>query len=260
MKGNLVFWILLGFIVFSWEALIFNPSRILFWFFICVVSSILLAFFVTKSHRFSWRKIVLNGFGILFFSTGVFWWMLWLDFAFLKFVFPIIIGLAFAYVIFLALKYRGQDFPKSVKLALFSGGTFFWSSISFGLVITIGWSLWESLLVFLIPFSVFAGIAIKDSFSKDNNQEESQDIKFFDYSGIIYFLLLLLAAEIFSCLIWLPFTEVTLAFLLTIMLLFFYDLSKYIVNPKLISRKIIAEKVIIYFVFIVLVVLSTPWF
>ena len=71
--------------------------------------------------------------------------------------------------------------------------------------------------------------------------------------------MLLLGAEVFSVLVWLPFTEVTLGLLLTIIMLAAYDLLKYLTKPELIVRRIIVKKLVVYVFFLVLVLASTPW-
>ncbi|MBI4134484.1 MAG: hypothetical protein HY471_00025 [Candidatus Sungbacteria bacterium] len=230
MASLLTFWLPLALVLFSWEAVLLNPGRIGLWFGVCLIAAAVIA----------WRACsgVLDRLSVLLFLAGVFWWGLWIDFATIKFALPVFIAAAFAYVL---------SSPSRTHLALFLGGVFFWSSIAFGLVTVLGRGLWESLIVFLAVYGVFVRAATVHSRSGAA----------FPFS--LYVVLLLVAAEVFSVLVWLPFTEVTLGLIATAALLFFYDVAKYIADPALIRRKIVIKKVLVYAAFVVLVLASTPW-
>lgn len=238
MASFFTFWLPAAAVLFSWEAVLINPGRISLWFGLCLVAAGVIAWQLATS--------LVDRLSILLLLAGVFWWGLWLDFSLAKFALPVVIAVLLVYVGLFSRVQEGSARPYA-WLAVFLGGTFFWSSIAFGMVTVLGRSLWESLLVFLAAFCIFARSATIRSRSGA------------ELPVLFYFLLILLAAEIFSVLVWLPFTEITLGLLATVALLFFYDMAKYMAHATLIRRRIIVKKIILYVVFIILVLFSTPW-
>jgi hypothetical protein len=237
------YWVVLISLLASWEMVLLQPERILYWFYICLVSCGLLSWMLIK-ERTTWKHILVDRLSFVIFCTGVFWWMLWLDFSLIKFAVPVIVWAALVYLL------RGIQstmHTSKLSLALFFSGVFFWGTISYGLLTVIGWPLWQTLVVFLLSFGLLAA-GVVHNISDDSNKQIRA-----------WLLLLLLGVEFFSVVAWLPFTEVTLSLILTICVLFVYDLEKYYINPEFIRKNIITKKVILYTLFLAIILISTPW-
>ncbi|MAG29220.1 hypothetical protein CL632_03725 [bacterium] len=240
----IVFWIGLVGVLVSWEMLLLQPARILYWLIICLAASSILSLYVSREQD-KWQNSLIDRLALVLFSIGVFWWILWLDFAIIKFAIVIGIWGVLAYVLEKAK--RIGIVPNKMRLTLFFGGTFFWSTISYGLLIVIGWHLWQALIIFAISFGLFSwfGLQVYEKSIYDKLRA--------------WLLLFLLGVEFFSVIAWLPFTEVTLALVLTVNLLFSYDLIKYYLFPEFVRKKIIIKKILVYVFFLSLVLISTPW-
>jgi hypothetical protein len=244
MLKTVIFWMAIFGILVIWELVLILPEFIIVWLGFCIVLSAFTSWQLGQQDE-PLKQILLDRFSFVLFNVGVLFWLLWLDFAFLKFFIAIIIWMAMSYAFFRAV-YK-ERITQTMRLLIFFGGTFLWSTISYGLLTVIGWQLWQTLIVFSISFSVllWTGLMV---------------LKTSIYNTMrVWLLLLLIGVEFFSVVAWLPFTEVTLAIILSLFLLFSFDLSKYLVNPELIRRKIILRKILVYMLFLGVVLLSTPW-
>lgn len=232
------FWLPLFAVLVSWELGLWRPA----WFWLALVlalaASLVLTFFL-KPKLVSWRAFLPDSLAFTVFVISVFWWLFWLDLAWLKYLLPLAFWLVMIYAFCEIQGRKERDLPPPWRLALFLGGIFFTGSICFGLLTVLGWPLWSALFIFLAALAVFSWSAMAR------------------LEGFL--LLLLLGAEVFSVIVWLPFTEATLGLILTIIMLGVYDLLKYLTNPELIVRRIIIKKIVVYVFFLVLVLASTPW-
>lgn len=244
MLSFLGFWASLAGLLVSWELVLYSPARVFYWFGLCLVCSSFLVFLLTKNDP-GWKKGLIDRLSFVLFCVGAFWWFLWLDLNVIKYIIPFVI---WGSIVYFARDSRNMGIiSKNEKLAIFFGGVFFWSAISFGLSTVLGWKLWQVLLIFLVSFAVLCWPAMRSV-----SENSLKKIK-------AYLLLILLAVEMFAVIAWLPFTEATLALILTIFVLFIYDLEKYYLNPELINRRIITRKIVIYLLFFCLALISTPW-
>ena len=243
----LSFWLLSMALLVSWEALLIQPIRLFYWLAICLISSAVLGWLATKSDE---NTIHANIDRLVFvvFSLGVFWWLLWIDYEYLKFAFPVIVWVILLYSTKDLWKSKSEVLNSKTRLVLFFGGIFFWSAISFGLISVVGWQIWHAIGLFMVSFAILSYSVIENITISSNQHIQS------------WLLLLLISAEVFSVIVWLPFTESTLALILTIISLFTYDLLKYFINPELIRKKIILKKIIVYVVFLIFILVSTPWY
>jgi len=241
-----IFWFSLALLLVSWEMAILEPSRLLAWFGLTLAGSAISALHIGMRDKGFTRSFIDRGSFVLL-NVAIFWWLLWLDLAIVKFAFPVFLAFYIFYIL-RGVKNDGYGlFSEKNALIVFLGGTFFWSTISFGLITVMGWQLWHALLIFLAGFLIFSIVAIK-KLAEDLREQMRALV-----------LLLLIAAEAFSVLVWLPSAEITLALELTIIVLFTYDLLKYFIDPELIRKKIIAKKILVYLAFFAIALLSTSW-
>lgn len=244
MVAYALFWTFFSCILLSWELVLVYPAQIFYLIFLCILASTALSWFLVKDEEKT-KSSILNQISFIFLCLGIFFWLLWLDFIFVKFAVPFVLWIAIFYII------RGSDktgiMRKITKLGIFLGGTFFWSSISYGLLTVLGWQLWQVFLIFLFSFIFISWPAVKTLEPDSLNYIKA------------WILLVLLGAELFAVIAWLPFTELTLALILTLFVMFVYDLEKYFIDPLLIRRRIIIKKALIYLIFLCLVLISTPW-
>ncbi|MBI2050372.1 MAG: hypothetical protein HYT31_01025 [Parcubacteria group bacterium] len=244
MLKSLIFWLGILGVLASWELALADPGRVLYWLLLCLASSSIV------SVRFSddtspFRGIMADRIAVVLFVVGAFWWFLWLDFAYIKYAVPFLVWLGLMYA---SARLRSEQSQLvTVRLALFFGGTFFWSVTSFGLLSVIGWEVWETLSVFGVSFGVFSYTGVRTLQPPPGSVFSA------------WLVLLLLGLELFSVVAWLPFTEVTLALVLTVLVLFCYDFIKYYLFPERIRKMIIIKKLAIYAFFILIVLVSTPW-
>lgn len=232
------FWLPLFAILASWELALWQPSWFWYSLILAILASLTLGFFLNP-RAVSWKRHWPDLLAFTTFIVCVFWWLFWLDLVFIKYALPVAFWLVMAYAFVDIQQQALRNFPPHWRLALFLGGTFFSSSVCFGLLTVLGWPLWSALLIFLGALAVFSWSALVH------------------LEGFL--LLMLLGAEIFSVIVWLPFTEATLGLILTIIMLGVYDLLKYLANPELIVRRIIIKKIAVYTFFLVLVLASTSW-
>ena len=224
---------------------LYAPSSVFYWFGLCLLASIGVSAFLTKNSET--RKIrLIDALSFILLCVGVFWWVLWIDFAIIKYAIPLIIWAVFAHL--------GTDsfkmgvLSRKERLGLFFGGTFFWASVCFGLLTVLGWSIWVCALIFLACFSLFSYGACQ--ILSDNKIKNTS----------AYLLVLFLAAEFFIVIAWLPFADATLALIFVVCILFVYDFAKYYVSPELIRKRIVTKKFAVYFLFLILALFSTPWY
>lgn len=238
MLAIIKFWLPLSAILVSWELGLWQPAW--FWYALALaIASSLVLVFSLNPQPIAWCYSLPGRLAFMVFVICVFWWFFWLDLAWLKYFLPIVFWLVMVYAFLEIQSQRERSLPPHWRLALFLGGTFFSGSVCFGLLTVLGWPLWSALLIFLAVLAVFSWSAMVS------------------LEGFL--LLLLLGAEIFSVIVWLPFTEATLGLILTIIMLGAYDLLKYLTKPELIVRRIIIKKVAVYIFFLALVLASTPW-
>ena len=240
-----IFWLSAVALLASWELSLWLPNYLRYWLLLNLGASFWLARFFTRPEL---GRGAARGDQLAFvvFNVSFFYWLLWLDFAWAKYALPWLLGLVLFYLLGGFLQNRPER-RLPLRLVFFLGGTFFCASAAFGLLTVLGLPLWLALLLFL---AAFAGL--------------SWPVIFY-WSGpppallAGYLAMLLLAAETFSVLIWLPFTEVTLGLMLVIVVLAVYDLLKYFIAPALFVRRLVVKKIIIYGVFLMLILASTPW-
>ena len=247
MLQTVLFWFSLCILLVSWELVLIEPSFVLYWFGACLVAAALCALHVSAGAR-NWRSALVDRFAYVVFLAGIFWWLLWIDFSFFKYAIALLVWLAVAYFARAAKRHGSDLFGHSGSLAVYVGGTFFWATTAFGLVTVLGWSIWKALVIFTVAFALLSWTAAYRLADSALPQVRA------------WLVLVLIAVETFSLIVWLPFTEITLALMLTIVAAFAYDILKYLVDPSLIRRKIAAKKALVYFVFLALVLLSTPWY
>ncbi|OJI07327.1 hypothetical protein BK004_01175 [bacterium CG10_46_32] len=240
----LVFWVSLLGILISWELVLLDPSNILYWLFLCLVASGIASLRLSGGDGGFW-SVLIDRISVVLFSIGVFWWLLWIDFEYIKFVVAALVWCVLVYG--MRREKPHEHMSVTLRLILFFGGTFVWTVTSFGLFTVIGWKLIETLGVFIVSFSVFAYSGVH---TIARNQK-----------GLLtaYLVLMLLGIEFFSVVSWLPFTEATLALILTVLVLGSFDLIKYYIYPERIRKKIIIKKLLVYAFFLVVVLVSTSW-
>jgi len=243
----LSFWVLSLLLLVSWESLLIQPIRLFYWLGICLLSSAVLGWLATKYDENIIRANI-DRLVFVVFSLGTFWWLLWIDYEFLKYAFPILVWIILIYSIRDLWNSKSEIIDSKTRLVLFFGGIFFWSTISFGLIGVVGWQIWHALGLFLISFAILSYSVIENI-----TISSKQHIQ-------LWFMLLLISAEVFSIIVWLPFTESSLALIFTIISLFSYDMLKYFVNPELIRKKIITKKILVYIIFLIFVLISTSWY
>lgn len=246
ITSKAVFWLALLATLASWELLLWRPSQLWYWLVLNLAASAALSNFLAAGELPN-KPPLGDRLALIIFNASVFYWLLWLDFGLVKYFIPWLLWLVLLYLLVAGSRQNRSSALLTVRLVFFLGGTFFSASIAFGLVTVLGWPLWLVLLIFLAAFAALAGSGI------------------FYWAGpprhllIAYLALTLLAAEALAVLSWLPFTEVTLGLVLTIIILASYDLLKYFVQPELIVRRIIVKKIAVYGFFLVLVLVSTAW-
>lgn len=242
-----VFWLALGVELASWELLIWRPHALWYALALNLGASFGLSYFLSFKD---WPAKIRLGdrLGLMVFNASIFYWLLWLDFGLIKYFLPLIMALMLAYLLraegAAARRVGGLE---SLRLVIFLGGMFFSASIAFGLVTVLGWPLWLVVLIFTGAFSLLAWPAI---FYWPLGGERL----LFGYLAMG-----LLAAESLAVLLWLPFTEMTLGLMLTIIVLASYDLLKYFIQPELIIRRVIVKKILVYVFFLTLVMTSATW-
>lgn len=229
----------------GWELVLLRPAEIWYWLILVITGSIILSFSVDRHLPLNRAWADRASFVVL--SLSVFWWLLWLDFKYFNYAAPAVFCFLLAYFLRKTRRRELETLSPTLRLALFLGGTFFVSSLSFGLITVLGYPLWLVLVIFLLALALPAWSAVV--YLRQLGQNWS----------LSYLFVLLLLAEFFTALVWLPFTEMTLGLVLTIMILALYDLLKYFVKPELTVRRIIVKKIAVYTIFLVLVLLSTPW-
>lgn len=237
-------------LLFSWELVLFNPDRIILAFLLCLAGSVYLAFLLVSSGAGKFRS---DRALTIAFNLTFFFWLLWVDFSLLRYLFPLLASGLILYAYFDRQKRPGQGISSKMSLVFFLGGLFFTSSVAIGLLTILEWPLWAGLLIFISILAVLGLSANNYLYLNNPDSKSSERIKTF-------LILLLLGAEIFAAVIWLPFSEFTLALILTLLLIFIYDFLKYFIDPTLLRRWVIVKKLIIYFVFLFFLLLSTPWF
>lgn len=244
MLKSFMFWLSLLGVLASWELALADPGRTMYWLLLCLAASSAVSVRLSDEGDPFWPVLADRIAGVLF-SVGAFWWFLWLDFAYAKFAAPVLVWLVLVYA--LREERIGGRVGAAVRLMLFFGGTFFWAVTSFGLLSVIGWEVWETLAVFGASFAAFAysGVHTLKAPPRDTLRA--------------HLVLVLLGIELFSVIAWLPFTEVTLALVLTVLVLFVYDLIKYYLYPDRIRKRIIIKKLALYAFFLLVVLVSTPW-
>jgi hypothetical protein len=247
MVSKILFWLLLALLLLSWELVLARPVELLYWVSLCIGASAGLGWYIVQGEQ-NWKQILVQRLGFVLVSVGIFWWVLWLDFVVLKFIVPLVGALVFAYVLHDSITQMPHGLSGKAQLILFFGGTFLWASVSFGLLIVLGWELWSTLGVFVVSFGVLAYLGVGYL-----TTQTSEHVR-------MWLLVLLLGAQFYSVIAWLPFTEVTLALLLVIPIIAMYDFLKYYLKPDLIYGVIIARKIALYVLFMVLVLASTSWY
>ena len=245
MVNFLGFWALFIGLLLSWGLVIYSPAHYFYWFILCLVFAVFLSYVSTRNDK-QFKSYIIDCLSFVLLCTGIFFWLLWLDFGIIKYIIAALVWMAIVY--FMRDSRSMGVLARKTKLGIFFAGTFFWATISFGLLTVLGWKIWHCLIIFIFSFAVlsFTGIQIIADNSKDKIKA--------------WLLCLVLSAQLFSVIVWLPFTEVTLALILTIFILFIYDLLKYYLNPDLILRRIIKSKIIVYLIFLALALISTPWY
>jgi hypothetical protein len=243
MSAILFFWLPALVILAVFEALLFKPAWLWYYLILLILAGSTLSWQLARQEI----KRTRLSFLALFLTTtiGAFFWLLWIDFAWFKFLLP---PLMLAIVSWLALP--GQQYGKvssATFLSLFLAGTFFWSTVSFGLLTVLGWPLSHAVLVFLVAFILLAQGA---------NFSERRD---WPGTYLASILLILLGMEIWSVIVWLPFSEMSLGLLTTLAVLLIYDLLKYFIDPALIRRRIVWRKLVIYFIFTLVILLLLRW-
>lgn len=246
MLAIIKFWLPLFAILVSWELALWYPKGFWYALGLAIGASLVLVSFLNPGSR-AWRYSLPDRLAFMVFVICVFWWFFWLDFAWLKYFLPVVFWAVTVYAFREIRSQKELGLPPHWRLALFLGGTFFAGSVCFGLLTVLGWPLWSALVIFLAALAVFSWSAMVFLEADRNNLIRG------------FLLLILLGAEIFSVIVWLPFTEATLGLILTIIMLGTYDLLKYLTKPELIVRRIIIKKVVVYIFFLVLVLASTPW-
>jgi len=240
----LFFWLFFACILLSWELVLFYPAYVFYWSVLCILSSTALSWILVKDEEKT-KTSIPHQLSFVFLCLGIFCSLLWVDFQFIKYFVPAVVWFAILYLIKSGAKIGIMR--KTTKLGIFLAGTFFWATVSFGLLTVLGWQMWKVFLFFLFFFSFISwpGVSILESDSLRNIKA--------------WLLLILLTAELFAVAAWLPFTESTLALILTLFVMLIYDLEKYFVDPLLIRKRIIVKKILVYFIFLVIVLISTPW-
>ncbi len=233
MRKLLTFWLPLAAVAASWELVLWRPGWLWYWLILNLVGT---GFFLVWLAR---GRILIDWLPLLVVNLGVFWWLLWLDFAALRYIFP----LFFMPFVYKVLKESGQSdealFTEQGQFLLVLGGTFFVSSTCFGLLTVLGWQLWPASFIFLIAFALLI------------------------YPGraqlVDFLILCLLGIEAFAILAWLPFSELTLGVLLTIFVTASRDLLKYFISPDLIVARIIWKKAVFYLGLTAFVLIFSVW-
>lgn len=243
MKPFILWLGLLG-VLASWELALADPGRVLYWLLGCLVAASVVSLKLSDEEG-TFQSVLVDRIAAVLFSVGALWWFLWLDFAYAKFAAPVLVWLVLAYASTRE-QTRGRVSP-TVRLMLFFGGTFFWAVTSFGLLSVIGWEVWETLAVFGASFAAFAYAGVHTLGAPRQDTFRA------------HLALVLLGLELFSVVAWLPFTETTLALILVVLALFGYDFIKYYLYPDLIRKRIIIKKVALYALFLIVVLVSTPW-
>lgn len=243
MSVILNFWLPILAVFTSWELGLLYPQGLWYYLIISILGSGFLAWRLayseTRKRCFSFSAM------FVIYALGAYFWFLWLDFNWFKFLIPLFVVFGLIYLLLPERKHGKVG--DHVYLSLFLTGTFFWSTVTFGLLTVLGWPLWLSSLIFLVSFLILAqGKILSDS--KD-------DFLFWP----AFLLLALLGAQFFTVMIWLPFNEMALGLLLTLAILLVYDLLKYFVDSTLVRRRIIVKKIIIYIGLMAILLLLLRW-
>lgn len=229
----------------GWELVLAYPQGLWQWFALSFFGAILLAFSI--NFNLPWRRAWADRVSFVVLSISVFWWLLWLDYGYFNYIVPVIFWLLAVSLVRYTRSHELEILPPSLRLAMFLASSFFASSLCFGLITVLGYPLWLVLAVFLVVLALPTWAAAIYFQQLGKNWELS------------YLFLLLILAEFFTAMLWLPFTEITLGLVLTIVVLALYDLLKYFIKPELIVRRIIIKKIAVYAAFLFLVLVSTPW-
>ena len=255
----ILFWLPLLLVLASWELVLIMPGFFVYFYLLNFLASIWLSFRFRNPAENSMLAEEKPGIlsdlpdKLLFvlFCSGVFWWNLWIDFSFLKYVFPVILWVLVVYLFKDVIKNQHKQMPPKMRLSLFLGNIFFWANITLSLFTILGWSLWLVVLLFFAVFAILGWTANSFLYLKDNTDPR--------YSLRSYLLFLLLVTELFAVIIWLPFSEFTLALILTIGAMFVYDFLKYYIQPDYARKLILFRKFLAYAFLLGVVLISTPW-
>lgn len=220
------------------------PSAIVYTVPAAVAAGCMLAFAVKKNAHVS---VWVDRIAVLLFVAGLSGWLLWVDYAFLKYAFPLF-GAGLLWHGYGDTTARFGVLSAHARLSLFFANTFFWATIGYGVVSILGWQLWYGTVFFLLPL-YFSG---KAAFVSIEKQPHAQHIALL--------VLLSISAQAFIVLLWLPFNETTNALLATLVSLFVFDMLKYFLAPSLVRRKIVRRKILAYAAICLLVLISTPWY
>jgi len=248
MVKRILFWVSLVALFASWEAVLLRPAAILLWFFLCLIAGALLSWTVYHASVARQGSLLADRISLVLFGSGAFWWLLWQDFATLKFVFPVGLWFVLLYVVLAQYKNKSEEVIPQVRYILFLGVIFFWATVTFGSILVIGWSLWKALLLFLALFSASSWSAAYCYLPRHAVQKRA------------WLVLMLYTAEAYAVLVWLPFAETTLALVLSIFIMLAYDLLKYYAQPELIRRGVVARKLFLYLLLLFLAFVMTPWY
>lgn len=243
MSVVLKFWLPLIVILAGWEGLIFYPQGLWYYLPVLILAAGWLSCHLARGQKKSERLGALLRF--LAFSAGAFFWFLWLDFSWLKFLSPLFVWLLLVFL-FKPQQEHGR-LDANTALILFLFGTFFGAAVSFGVVTVLGWPLWAGALIFLAAEACLAQGA------------DFGERPHWLGPGLPFLLVVFLGSELWAVIVWLPFSETVLALLATLAVLLLYDMAKYFVNPALSRRPIIIKKIIIYGCFLLAILLLSRW-
>lgn len=255
-----MFKFLLGLLILllAWELALLRPAYLMFSFLLAASASFYLSFLFVppaaapQGLAAGWRRFWPDRLLFIVFNLSFFWWLLWVDFRALKYLIPIFSAFALLYF-FTRVRRPGQKtIPPQIGLVLFLGGVFFTAAAAFGLETVLGWPLWAALFIFTAALAILALPAA------NLYEGEQETLRLGRRRSFL--IILLLGAEFFSALVWLPFTEFTLALFMTLALILAYDFLKYYLRPELIRTRIIVKKAFVYSGFLLLLLALTPWF
>ena len=249
-------------LVFGWELGLAKPDYLFFSLLVTALASVYLSLWLSpqvsslsgRSVFAGWRFFWLDRILLLAFNLSFFWLILCGDFQFFKYLPPIFIAvLLFYFFSWLRRDSETSTLPVQMSLIFFLGGIFFTAAVTIGLVVVLGWPMWGGMLIFMGVLALLAAPANNYLYAEKSKVPLGDKLK-------TYLILLLAGAEFFSTIIWLPFGELTLALILTLLLIFVYDFLKYYLAPELVRPRIILKKIVVYSIFLLFLLASTPWF